>query len=160
METHVQETWAVAADKLRKLLNEDTYDRWIAGIVPLSVDGNSFRLGVSNDIFSEWLSANYKDVIRTAIEEATGKPYQVVFESGHEMLQPSTRAHEPRKPRTGPREPRAEEESPYNRRFTFDTFVVGENNKFSYAACTAVAKAPGKAYNPLFIHGATGLGSL
>ena len=88
METHAEKTWALAARKLRKLLNEDTYDRWIAGIVPLSVEGSSFRLGVSNDIFSEWLAANYQDVIRTAIEETTGKPYQVVFESGHEMLQP------------------------------------------------------------------------
>ena len=159
METHAEKTWALAARKLRKLLNEDTYDRWIAGIVPLSVEGSSFRLGVSNDIFSEWLAANYQDVIRTAIEETTGKPYQVVFESGHEMLQPPPPPAKSRKDgKGGVREPRVEEETPYNRRFTFDTFVVGENNKFSYAACTAVAKAPGKAYNPLFIHGATGLG--
>ena len=48
--------------------------------------------------------------------------------------------------------------APYNRRFTFDTFIVGENNKFAHAAASAVANALGKAYNPLFIHGATGLG--
>lgn len=160
MEQNARTAWKTATARLRKLLNEDTYDRWIAGIVPLAIRKNTFLLGVSNEIFSEWLANNYLDLIRTALEEATGKSYTVQFESGHEPPADETR-REPA-PVAGKRQSAVQEtgtsQSQYDRRLTFDSFVVGENNKFAYAASHAVADAPGKAYNPLFIHGATGLG--
>jgi len=153
--------WEEASGKLRDLLNEDTYDRWIAGIVPLALDDGVCRLGVSNDIFSEWLANNYREIIVGALEKVTGKAVRVAFESGHEYVTPSKVA----KPRRGSlpssmtAEPSVSSDAlRYNRRFTFDTFVVGENNKFAHAASMAVAKNLGKAYNPLFIHGGTGLG--
>lgn len=163
------EIWAATSVKLKSLLNEDTYDRWIAGIVPLSIDGNNtLKLGVSNDIFCEWLHANYRDLIIRNIEEVTGKSFRVHFESGHncattrEAVTQSLRSSNASdKVPTGGRGTAKQAylpEAHYNRRFTFDTFVVGENNKFAHAACSAVARAPGKAYNPLFIHGGTGLG--
>ncbi len=154
--------WEETSNKLRRLLNEDTFDRWIAGIVPLRMSGQTMELGVSNATFSEWLNANYKDLIATAVEEVAGKLFDIKFEAGHEaqhiadepaeLNQPAPVAA-PAKRRDG-----QHETASYNRRFTFDTFIVGENNKFAHAAATAVAKALGKAYNPLFIHGATGLG--
>ncbi len=165
MMNNVCEIWQETSTKLKSLLNEDTYDRWISGIVPLNIDEKSCTLGVSNDIFSDWLRMNYKDLLMSVISDVTGRPVQIIFESGHE---PS-----PTKSPTKPYENNKSESEPqlktvtssaeaddqcYNRRFTFDSFVVGENNKFSHAACVAVAKSPGKAYNPLFIHGATGLG--
>ncbi len=160
MDDRARKTWESASAKLRKILNEDTFDRWIAGIVPLGIENASFRLGVSNDIFSEWLSNNYRDMIEEALEESTGKRFRVVFESGHEPQAPPAPAAQPRA-KSAPaasvnRTPA--ETSRYNRRFTFETFVVGENNKFAFAAARGVAGAPGRAYNPLFIHGATGLG--
>ncbi len=162
MEKNAQTAWEAAAVRLRKLLNEDTYDRWISGIVPLAIEKNTFRLGVSNEIFSEWLTNNYQDLIRTALEEATGVSYTVQFESGHDPISvelvPDTAATSAGAGRR--RRPAETDVAPsrYDRRLTFDSFVVGENNKFAYAASHAVADAPGKAYNPLFIHGATGLG--
>ncbi|MCF7855628.1 MAG: chromosomal replication initiator protein DnaA [Candidatus Pacebacteria bacterium] len=153
--------WQDACKRLRRLLNEDTYDRWIAGIVPLGFTNQTFRLGVSNDIFSEWLTANYKELICGTLAEITGLPVKVKFETGHEA--PVLAERKPEK-RVAPAPPTTHalrdtgHEISYNRRFTFDTFVVGENNKFAHAASCAVARAPGKAYNPLFVHGATGLG--
>jgi len=148
--------WGQTATRLRKLLNEDTYDRWIAGIVPLTLQSHRLRLGVSNDMFSEWLTANYRGLIANTIEELTGEAIKVVFESGYEAEAPEVEP--PEAPKRGAKPAESPKASPFNRRFTFSRFVVGENSKFAHAACMAVAQAPGKAYNPLFIHGATGLG--
>ena len=157
----VTETWQQACKKLRGTLNEDTYDRWIAGVLPLRMDDGNCVLGVSNEMFCDWLNMNYKDLIASALADVCGRSLRVTFESGHEAA-PATPAKAPPAARAaspaGTKPSHDNIDSRYNRRFTFDTFVVGENNKFAHAACSAVARSPGKAYNPLFIHGATGLG--
>jgi len=158
MKNSTTEIWRKACGKLRSLLNEDTYDRWVAGIIPLEIGEKNCRLGVSNDMFSDWLSMNYRDLIASVLEQIVGRPLKIAFESGHDVP-PVTVAPE-RKPGKAARG-QAGQEAPdirYNQRFTFDTFVVGENNKFAHAAASAVARSPGKAYNPLFIHSPTGLG--
>ncbi len=164
MTADISRVWDEVTGHLRRILNPDTFDRWIAGIVPLALDGGTCRLGVSNDMFCEWLANHYQDIIAQALEKAAGRPLKVVFESGHDRPRPAVVRAAPAlvavaAPATAPTEDREESEtSRYNRRFTFENFVIGENNKFSYAACYAVAKTPGKAYNPLFIQGGTGLG--
>lgn len=156
----VTSVWATASARLQQVLNEDTFERWIAGIRPLSLQGGVCRLGVSNDMFSDWLATNYQGVIQEAVSLAAGGPAKVVFESGHEPADlPASQAA--LSPATGPRpaaDDRDEASSRFNRHYSFDNFVIGENNKFAHAACSAVAKNPGKAYNPLFIYGGTGLG--
>ena len=166
MDNNVRDVWPQACAKLRAVLNEDTYDRWISGIVPLDLSDKACLLGVSNEIFCDWLTMNYRDLIVSALAEVTGRQLKISFESGHEAMAKAVEAAEARPksadPAPGEAAPVAASDeadtSRYNRRFTFDTFVVGENNKFAHAACSAVAKSPGKAYNPLFIHGGTGLG--
>ena len=155
------DTWNEACRKLRSLLNEDTYDRWIAGIVPLRIDERKCVLGVSNEMFSDWLNINYKDLITSVLEELLGYSPTLTFESGHGA--PTSDAEPtPKKASRSPsgraRSTESAAQPRYNRRYTFETFVVGENNKFAHAAAYAVAKSPGKTYNPLFIYGATGLG--
>jgi chromosomal replication initiator protein len=150
--------WQKTSGKLKNLLNEDTYDRWISGIVPLGLEQKTCRLGVSNDIFCEWLGNNYRELMTSALEEELGFRCLIEFVAGHESSRPPAKseggAREKKQIKTGTEKP----VGGFNHRFVFDTFVVGENNKFSHAACCAVAKCPGKAYNPLFIHGGTGLG--
>ena len=162
----VMEVWERASAKLRDLLNADTFDRWIAGIVPLRQENSTFYFGVSNDMFSLWLKNNYKDLIVESLTGVTGKRLDVVFESGHDPAPDASEetSDTPRAPRVTGKAKTPKSGAPssapqgYNQRFTFDSFVVGENNEFAHAACSAVAKAPGKAYNPLFVHGGTGLG--
>ena len=158
---NISQIWQKVCLKLRSLLNEDTYERWIATIIPLEIGDKSCTLGVSNEMFSDWLNINYKDLITSVLTEVVGHHLKVTFESGHEKLDVPPSASE--KAQTEKKAVKAEcrEESSnlrYSRRFTFDTFVVGENNRFAHAASIAVSQAPGKTYNPLFIHGATGLG--
>ena len=60
MDNSVSEMWQQACGKLRAVLNEDTYDRWISGIVPLDIGEKVCLLGVSNEIFCDWLSGIYR----------------------------------------------------------------------------------------------------
>ncbi|MEI8078803.1 MAG: chromosomal replication initiator protein DnaA [bacterium] len=158
MSGDVTSVWATASARLQQVLNEDTFERWIAGIRPLSLQGGICRLGVSNDMFSDWLATNYQGVIQEAVTLATGgDPAKVVFESGHEPADAPTARSSATSSRPAA-DDRDEASSRFNRHYSFDNFVIGENNKFAHAACNAVAKNPGKAYNPLFIYGGTGLG--
>ncbi len=164
----IKSAWDNTCEKLRDILNENTYDRWIAGIVPLKVEDHTLLLGVSNETFCDWLADNYHDLIRDMFEQSTGMGIRTIrFEGGHEPAPPpessvaeATRPKAEKKPEVAkrPQVPKSGDALSFNRHFTFDTFVVGENNKFAYAAATAVADAPGQSYNPLFIYGPTGLG--
>ena len=169
----VYQAWEAVATRLRELLNPDTYDRWIAGIVPLSLDNSVFRLGVSNDMFCEWLSNHYQDVIGNALQKVTGQTMKVSFVGGHEPRKhpargttaaaTATAAAGADTPANAKLEHHTDKDDTaeigrFNHRFSFDSFVVGEHNKFTHAACSAAAKMPGTAYNPLFVYGGTGLG--
>ena len=173
METTVSVIWERAARKLKNQLNEDTYDRWIAGIVPLELKDSVCRLGVSNEIICLWLQKNYQSMIADTLSDLIEGSVTVTFESGHEppveeQSLTETTGGMPPPPRRGKKRgsfksrPTAQDDAEsmdaYNRRFTFNTFVIGQNNKFAHAACYAVARNLGRAYNPLFIHGGTGLG--
>lgn len=172
----INDIWEKTSLALRQRLNADTYERWIANIVPVRIEAKNIILGVSNDLFNLWLSANYKDLIAECMLQSCGCKLKIVFESGHEAaapepvaagagtvpatneqlsVMPSTEHH-------GHHNAGAEQRGPYgqpfNGRFIFDSFVVGENNRFAHGACRAVASAPGTAYNPLFVHSPTGLG--
>ncbi|MFA4943854.1 MAG: chromosomal replication initiator protein DnaA [Lentisphaeria bacterium] len=162
MAIEIQRVWEEAAARIRERLRPDIFDRWIAGIVPLALEGSVCRLGVSSDMFCEWLTNHYRTLIEETLAAAVGAPCTVHFESGHApatppaRTAPAHRAAAAKAKETAP--PPARPQPGDNPRFTFDTFVVGEANKFTYTACTAVADRPGEAYNPLFIYGGTGLG--
>lgn len=159
----VEQVWNDISAQLKELLNDDTYDRWIAGIIPISLDQRHLTLGVSNDVFSEWLSANYKGLIEDIFAKSTGTQVKIRFESGHdapvaeisETLDKMVGAS-PANPVFRPVAPVVDKR--FNKHFTFESFVVGENCTFAHAASLATAESPGIAYNPLFLHGPTGLG--
>ncbi|MFW6367430.1 MAG: chromosomal replication initiator protein DnaA [bacterium] len=176
MTTTATDIWKKATCKLKDQLNEDTFDRWIAGIVPLELSDSVCRLGVSNEIICLWLQKNYQSMIADTLSDLIDGSVTVTFESGHEPppneedeVAEDTDAHATETD-ASPSPSRAsfqsridsrddsESTDAYNRRFTFNTFVIGQNNKFAHAACYAVARNLGRAYNPLFIHGGTGLG--
>ncbi len=164
---NVESIWQEARETLQTLLNQETFDRWIATIVPVRQVDGEVVLGVSDDMFREWLTINYQGLISSTLGEVMGEPIRVVFEAGHSpRVVPvrETRSKAPMAPVvvSNQSENTAQDEAEWNRRynrhFTFGSFVVGENNRFAQAACSAVADHPGTTYNPLFIHSPSGLG--
>ena len=139
------------------MLSEETYQRWIATIRVLSLDDTQLRLSVPNDFYQQWLEDNYLDVIEESVAAAANRPLSITFSidtAGPESPSPAQPMPEEREPT-----PRAVNGGPaLNPKYTFDSFVVGASNNFAHAACTAVVRSPGKAYNPLFLYGGVGLG--
>jgi len=81
----VSAIWQASLVQLREMLNADTFNRWIAGIVPVRQEGNTLVLGVSCDIFSDWLTLNYKGLIERVVRDACASAdLGIAFESGHE----------------------------------------------------------------------------
>ncbi len=164
------EYWKKAREFLAEVLSPDIYERWI-GVIDAAGDdlGDSqLTLTVPNDFYQDWLVENFMPHIRKALSAAGCENPAIHFavdasrqlrEMPEERLQGGV---PPAAPAKSPSRKAAVRScnvgSPLNPKNTFENFVVGPSNTFAHAAALAVVEAPGRAYNPLFIHGGTGLG--
>ena len=153
--------WSKACKHLRETLSRDVYDRWIAVIEPLSLNDTALVLGVQNNFYQSWLEENYLPLISDALAAVHGQrltiSFDVLRESGRSPAAPATL-----EPVTAPLVKEKPAAPPVrqqlNPKYSFDTFIIGPSNSFPHAASMAVAQSPGRAYNPLFLYGGTGLG--
>ncbi len=139
--------------QLRDRLGEQNFSTWIKPTTPLAVEGDNLILEVPSTFFRDWLQDHYLEIIEETISRLAGRPLKIAFSiTRHPAPAPSPA------PRTSRRKAGLLSGSNLNPKYTFDRFVVGGSNQFANAATMAVANAPGKAYNPLFIYGGVGLG--
>ncbi|MCX6922471.1 MAG: chromosomal replication initiator protein DnaA [Verrucomicrobia bacterium] len=162
MQASAEKIWGAAREHLCSMLSADTYNLWFAPLRASSQENNSITLEVANDFCEVWLKDNYMGLLKDVIAVASGRQLEVKFKvgSGNSPAGPVPQLTQIKKK---PAEPPSEKtpvnhELGVNPKNTFDTFVVGNNNNFAYAAALAVAQAPGKSYNPLFLYGGVGLG--
>ncbi len=159
MNAAVESVWEDVLSILRPQMNDESFDLWLRPIKALTFDSQRLTLQVPNAFFADWLRDHYQPKIELILRERHGEPIGLSFN----VLRPVEdllRTHEPAPalaPRPLPPPPPASETF-LNPRYTFDSFVVGHSNRFAQAASYAVAKDPGKAYNPLFLYGGVGLG--
>jgi chromosomal replication initiator protein len=161
MQFSAEKIWDSAREHLRSKLNNDTYNMWFAPLRACAIDGNNVTLEAANEFSGVWLKDNYLSLLQDAFAVAAGRQLQVKFKiaTGNAPA-PSASAPAPVKtkaPESAHERP-ANSELHFNPKNTFESFVVGNNNNFAYAAALAVAQAPGKSYNPLFLYGGVGLG--
>ena len=162
MQAFADKIWTAAQGHLRSTLSSDIYNLWFAPLRPCGHDQNSIVLEVSNDFCEVWLKDNYLGLLQDAVAAASGKQLQVRFKVNSATAAPAPAGPSPsarvRASEPAPERISASYDLVLNPKNTFDTFVVGNNNNFAYAASLAVAQAPGKSYNPLFLYGGVGLG--
>jgi chromosomal replication initiator protein len=162
MQASAEKIWAAAQDHLRSMLSGDTYNLWFAPLRACAQENNSLTLEVANDFCEVWLKDNYMGLLQDVIALASGRQLQLKFKvaAGGSQARPMPQPPQTKKKAAEPTPERtpANEEPIFNPKNTFETFVVGNNNNFAYAAALAVAQAPGKSYNPLFLYGGVGLG--
>ena len=140
--------WEKTCDILRADMTSVTYDTWIkAPLKPIALDGDTFVLQTATLFFKQHLSSRYTIQIENALSKAASRPLHVRFmtpEEAETYRQPAVSA--------------VPKPAFLNPKYTFDSFVVGNSNRFAHAACLAVAESPADAYNPLFVYGGVGLG--
>lgn len=152
MSTQLNDIWGKALTLLKGELTEISFNTWIKTINPLSLSSDIIYLSVPASFNKGILESRYQSLIMNAIKQITFKKYKINFvvpsEDGD--IQGLSNQSVPQK--------KDVVKSILNPKYTFDTFVIGNSNRFAHAAALAVAEAPAQAYNPLFIYGGVGLG--
>jgi len=162
MQPSADKIWSTAQEQLRGILSADIYNLWFAPLRPCAHDQNGIVLEVADDFVEVWLKDNYMSLLQEVLAVASGRHMQVRFKVGasanaSQVTAPATNAKSKHSENLSERTSPTHDHN-FNPKNTFDTFVVGNNNNFSYAAALAVAQEPGKSYNPLFLYGGVGLG--
>jgi chromosomal replication initiator protein len=121
---------------------------------PIGLDGDTFVFTVPNRFAKDWVEQRLIGVLRGAMRATLGRSVDVRLSIVEVPAAPDT-VPSPVTPRSPLRIPEGLHLSP---KYTFETFIVGAGNRFAHAAAMAVAEAPARAYNPLFIYGGVGLG--
>jgi chromosomal replication initiator protein len=156
--------WETVKCDLKGLFPEDVFQMWFEPLSCLAATEDALVLGVPNDFAAIWIHDNYLDLISQRLRLAAGRMVHVSLkkadqpggEASAPITEPKNRA--PQAKRTLRYDERLASAGSLNPRNSFENFVVGPNSQLAHAASLAVAQAPAQAYNPLFIHGSTGLG--
>jgi chromosomal replication initiator protein len=162
MQASAEKVWTSAQEHLRSMLSADTYNLWFAPLRACGQDNNGIVLEVANDFCEVWLKDNYMGLLQDVVALASGRQMPVKFKVSSSAAAGTSLAAAPAEKskvaEPAPERNTGNHELNFNPKNTFDTFVVGNNNNFAYAAALAVAQSPGKSYNPLFLYGGVGLG--
>jgi chromosomal replication initiator protein len=178
MELTAAEAWSRILERARPLLPEHTFRIWLEHTEPLALSQDLLAVAAGSDFAAEWIEDKYSDLLGDVAERVLGRPIALTFQ--HQARDGAVRTRVTREEPEYPQQPMAAQQqmaaqsgaapmgsqvqggvafgSPLNDRYNFERFVVGGNNQMSAAACRAVAEAPARMYNPLFIYGGVGLG--
>jgi len=173
MSLSATEVWSRLLDRARQELPDHTYRTWLEPTEALRIEGTTIVVGAPDQFAADWNDTKHSQLLAGYAPIALGHPMQVVFKVHEErksrpqmdlFVAPPPPPPKPAKvggaaAGDGAASAAGAATAPsLNSRYTFDHFVIGKSNELAAAAAQAVAQAPGKLYNPLFIYGDTGLG--
>lgn len=140
------EIWASVLHQLAEEVSTVSYDTWIKPIEPIAFTDTAVTLGVPNSLHKNMIMTKFRSLIESCIELTTGHACSIEVQ----LNQPQDAA--------GLTGDAFEIHNELNPKYSFENFVVGNNNNLAYAASLAVAESPSQKYNPLFLYGGSGLG--
>jgi chromosomal replication initiator protein len=151
--------WDQILSRIETKVNRHSFSTWFKPTAFVADGGLSITVRVPNTLFKDWLTKHYSVVLSEALVEVRRAETALVFvaEPGA-ALQPVPEDPIPAAEDVEQVTPSGQVPAGLNPRYSFDTFIVGPSNQFAHAACRAVAEAPSRSYNPLFIYGGVGLG--
>ena len=149
--------WDKILEYTKQEIGEQAFENWFTQAKLASMTEESLVIQVPSNFFKDWIYDHYRDILNIAILKTVGKVLPVTFEIKEEKLQKSAKSLS-QAPAAPPEKTSQKKPFYLNPKYTFEGFVVGSSNRFAHAATLAIAEAPAKAYNPLFIYGGVGLG--
>src|SRR5258705_12145125 len=159
MEQSAKEAWKRLVDEGRVAWRKGRGRPRQGPAEPIALDDGRLILGAPDQFAAEWNESKHAGLLARAAERVLGRPTTVVFRVTEDRQQrPQMDFFVAPRESAGTATAAAVATTPLNERYTFQTFVIGKSNELAAAAAHAIAEAPGKTYNPLFIYGATGLG--
>jgi len=162
----LNQIWASICLELQQVVSADAVTRWFHPLRIHNYANQTLTLTSDNSIYQYWIEENYLPQLKAAANRVLGEPASILFhsretavasiEGDRAKVEPSRIKKDLVVKPTAPAS--VDSRGCLNPRSTFESFVVGMNNQFAHAAAMAVAQAPARTYNPLFLHGSVGLG--
>ena len=152
-----EDLWNQVLARVEQKISKPSFETWLKSTRMIDYRGDTVVIGAPNSFTRDWLENHYVQLIAGILAELTGEDVHIRFTVPKDV---DEEQFDMPKPNAKPKNGRHVDPSPgmLNPKYTFDTFVIGSGNRFAHAASLAVAEAPAKAYNPLFIYGGVGLG--
>ncbi|WP_352399954.1 chromosomal replication initiator protein DnaA [Anaerotignum sp.] len=151
MMEQVNEFWNEALKIIEEESSAVSFETWFRPIVPYGIQDNCFYLQVENPLAKDMLEKRYFDLLRNTLKQVLKRDLEIIILLGNERPLKMMQQNDTQKQNTDfPRN--------LNPKYVFSSFVVGNSNRMAHAASLAVAEAPAKNYNPLFLYGNSGLG--
>jgi chromosomal replication initiator protein len=150
-----EDIWNKSLSRIEAKVGGSIFDLWFKPIKLSQLKDQAATLEIPNRFFKEWIEDSYPNLLKESLESVVGFPVTIRFkieEKEHVTQKKIIDRLENRRIRL------ANKGIYLNPKFTFENFITGNSNQFAHAAAVAVAEAPGKTYNPLFIYGGVGLG--
>ena len=149
--------WTQTLAFIQGKVPKQVFDTWFMPVRLRGIEDSTARIEVPNKFFGEWLGQHYGSLLAEALAAVRGEgEVGVAFVTSQKTQGREAPPQAP--PIRGPQPRRERRMVNLNPKYTFTSFVVGASNQFAHAASMAVAEAPARAYNPLFIYGGVGLG--
>ncbi|MBB6731703.1 chromosomal replication initiator protein DnaA [Cohnella zeiphila] len=157
MDSRSSEIWQQVLSVIQTKLSKPSYDTWFKATKASFLNEETVVVTAPTTFAAEWLESRYTKLVSSALSDYLGRTVEVKF-AIEEARAAEPPAPVPQIPAAKPVQPEESISHMLNPKYTFDTFVIGAGNRFAHAASLAVAEAPAKAYNPLFLYGGVGLG--
>ncbi|KAF0819270.1 MULTISPECIES: chromosomal replication initiator protein DnaA [unclassified Cytobacillus] len=155
---NIADLWNNALANIEKKISKPSFDTWLKSTKAHSLQGDTLVVKAPNEFARDWLEERYSQLISGILYDITGEELGVKFIIPQNQSEEEVDLPLPPKKKKPAEEQQELPLTMLNPKYTFDTFVIGSGNRFAHAASLAVAEAPAKAYNPLFIYGGVGLG--
>lgn len=157
----IKELWNKILEIIKEELSPQVYNSWFSQTKVVKFEDNELILSAPGDFCKEWLEKHYAGFIKDILKRTLGSDDNLIIKFKTDDQKFSTPV--PSTPHLEKKIKKSEnmiknDNLNLNPRYTFDSFVIGNDNRFAHAACLAVAQSPAKAYNPLFVYGVVGVG--